>query len=75
MKPFLIFRKVNPMITKEQFKNAVGHEPTDDDLDRCNCPLVGCVGHLLCGWNEKENKPMFMTGYIHKNEEVIPNPV
>jgi hypothetical protein len=49
-------------ITAELFKFYVGHEHEDDDLERCNCPRAGQVGHSMCGWNHKENLPVYMAG-------------
>lgn len=49
-------------ITRERFVNSVGREPEADDLDRCNCPSVGEIGHALCGWNHEKNLPVFMAG-------------
>lgn len=46
-------------ITREQFISATGREPRDDDLDRCNCPFAGKLGHWFCGWDEYANRPMF----------------
>lgn len=53
-------------ITAEYFKEKVGREPEDDDLDRCNCPDAGKVGHLMCGWCRAHNSPVFMCGYKHR---------
>ncbi len=39
------------MITAEQFKEATGHEPFNDDLERCNCEKAGQLLHMSCGWN------------------------
>jgi hypothetical protein len=50
------------MITEELFKQWVGREPQDDDLDRCNCSKAGQAGHGQCGWNNKQNLPVFMVG-------------
>jgi hypothetical protein len=47
-------------ITAEQFKEYVGREPEDDDLERCNCVRAGQFGHTMCGWNSKANLPVFM---------------
>lgn len=33
----------------EQFKEATGSEPINDDLERANCPLAGRLGHSDCG--------------------------
>ena len=49
-------------ITAEQFKEYVGREPEDDDLERCNCVRAGQFGHTMCGWNNKANLPVFMAG-------------
>jgi len=50
------------LITREQFKAAVGREPEMDDLDRCNCDDKGRPGHWSCGWDDEKNLPVFMTG-------------
>jgi hypothetical protein len=49
-------------ITPELFKQYVGHEPEDDDLERCNCEKAGQIGHTMCGWNSKHNLPVYMVG-------------
>lgn len=54
-------------ITAEKFKEATGHEDTghedtEDDLERCNCPKAGELGHNSCGWNYSKNLPVFMVG-------------
>lgn len=49
-------------ITKVRFISATGLEPVDDDLERCNCPKAGTVGHFCCGWNEQRNAPQFLCG-------------
>jgi hypothetical protein len=49
-------------ITAQLFKQYVGREPEDDDLERCNCKTAGEAGHTFCGWNSKENLPVFMVG-------------
>jgi len=54
------------MITAEQFEAATGRKPVDDDLDRCNCDMVGCVGHWQCGWCDQCNLPRFMCGHLMK---------
>lgn len=51
-----------PDITREKFIEATGWEPKDDDLERCNCPAAGAIGHLFCGWNEKFDLPQFEVG-------------
>lgn len=49
-----------PTITREDFIAAVGREPVDDDLDRCNCLAAGTVGHYMCGWDLEANLPVFL---------------
>lgn len=56
------------MITEKQFKEAVGREPVDDDLERANCEKAGELGHMFCGWCAECNKPIFECGHI-KNKE------
>ena len=51
---------VKPPITAEEFKAAVGREPEQDDLDRCNCDSIGDAGHTTCGWNEEKNYPNWL---------------
>ena len=48
------------MITAEQFRAAVGFDPQDDDLERCNCDQVGKPGHMFCGWDKSRNMPRFI---------------
>lgn len=50
------------MITREKFIEAVGYEPDQDDLERCNCEKAGEFAHTCCGWNEKHNMPQFLIG-------------
>lgn len=47
-------------ITREMFIAATGYEPVNDDLERCNCPDAGKIGHQSCGWNDVDNIPNFM---------------
>ena len=50
-------------ITAELFKQYVGREPEEDDLERCNCEKAGqTMGHSMCGWNSKVNLPVYMVG-------------
>jgi len=51
-----------PKITRERFIEATGIEPEHDDLERCNCPCAGELGHVMCGWVDEENLPRFMVG-------------
>jgi len=46
-------------ITRENFIEATGREPEQDDLERCNCDKAGEVGHMFCGWDYTLNKPVF----------------
>jgi hypothetical protein len=50
------------VITAKMFYEAVGRPPTDDDLERCNCPNAGKFRHRSCGWNKRENKPVYSAG-------------
>jgi hypothetical protein len=50
------------MITREKFIERVGREPEQDDLERCNCPRAGKIGHWGCGWNSERDLPQFMVG-------------
>lgn len=47
-------------ITAEQFKAAVGREPKDNELAKCNCPTPGKTHHWFCGWDKEKNLPNFM---------------
>jgi len=47
-------------ITAERFKAATGRDPQNDDLQRCNCYLVGKPGHWQCGWNLTKEQPAFL---------------
>ena len=49
-------------ITAEDFLKAVGSLPQDDDLERCNCPESGTIGHYFCGWCNTHNRPLFYCG-------------
>lgn len=49
-------------INAEIFTKAVGREPEQDDIERCNCVQVGKPGHLFCGWCDVHDKPVFMCG-------------
>lgn len=51
-------------ITREKFVAATGREPELDDLERCNCPRAGNLGHWYCGWDEKWDLPQFMSGTV-----------
>lgn len=49
-------------ITAEQFKAAVGCDPIQDDLERCNCDKAGQFGHSQCGWDTERGMPVFVPG-------------
>jgi hypothetical protein len=46
-------------ITEEYFKEATGYNPEKDDLERCNCPEAGKIGHQSCGWCKRHDLPVF----------------
>lgn len=45
-------------MTAQEFQEATGHEPMDDDLERVNCPDAGRIGHVTCGWCAKHQRPV-----------------
>jgi hypothetical protein len=66
---------MRPPITAEMVKAATGNDPTDDDLERCNCPHAGEEGHWQCGWNWEHNKPQFMFApKINSRADSAPQP-
>lgn len=56
-------------ITAEYFTEHAGWEPTDDDLERVNCPQAGQANHRSCGWNHQKNMPVFSVGRETKQEQ------
>lgn len=54
-------------ITREKFIKATGEEPEKDDLERCNCPKAGEIGHLSCGWCPVHDKPRLICGCLANN--------
>lgn len=54
-------------ISKDYFISRVGRPPADDDLERCNCPKAGEIGHSSCGWNIIADLPNF----IHAEHEFM----
>jgi hypothetical protein len=53
-------------ITAERFAKAVGREPVDDDLERCNCDKAGQISHMMCGWDIGREMPNFIpSNYIN----------
>ena len=55
-------------ITEEMFIKATKKTPLDDDLERCNCPKAGELGHSSCGWNKERNLPQFYVGPVFKDK-------
>jgi len=55
-------------ITKEVLISAIGREPVDDDLERCNCPDAGEPIHTCCGWNTERNLPQYFIGPLEAEE-------
>jgi hypothetical protein len=51
-------------ITHVAFQKAVGRKPQQDDLERCNCGLVGELGHWSCGWCAECDLPRFLCGQV-----------
>jgi len=47
------------MIDEKMFFAATGRMPENDDLERCNCPDAGKIGHYSCGWCDNCQKPVF----------------
>jgi hypothetical protein len=58
-------------ITREHFIDATGRDPVNDDLDRCNCPYAGQMGHFLCGWDSGLELPVFMAVTIWANRDLL----
>lgn len=52
-------------ITVKEFRRKVGYKPTNDDMDRCNCPKTGQPGHMACGWCAEHDKPRYVCGCIY----------
>lgn len=46
-------------ITEQQFEQATGRKPVDDDMERVNCDRAGEPGHNSCGWNHTHNCPAY----------------
>jgi len=57
------------MYTKEEFLKDVGRQPTNDDIERCNCDNEGDLGHWQCGICVIHNKPRFICGCLNKVKE------
>jgi hypothetical protein len=54
-------------ITPLMFVAAVGYLPTNDDLERCNCPKAGQIMHQQCGWNYRLDCPEF----VHPSDQPV----
>ena len=60
------------MITADKFEEKLGYPPKNDDLDRINCPYIGELAHMSCGWCLKHDKPRFICGCL---VGIIPNKI
>jgi hypothetical protein len=58
---------IHSPITEEKFITMTGVKPVQDDLDRCNCPESGELGHRMCGVCSLHNKPRFVCGCTVRN--------
>jgi len=56
-------------ISANIFRARTGREPTNDDLDRANCPKEGAAGHWLCGWCAKCDLPRTMCGHAEASDD------
>lgn len=52
-------------ISRAKFVERVGREPEDDELERCNCTKAKDFGHVMCGWDDEADQPMFITYPLH----------
>lgn len=52
-------------MTAEQFEQATGRKPEQDDLERVNCKSAGKIGHSGCGWCSEHNSPRFECSFVH----------
>lgn len=50
------------MVTVQDFIEATGRYPQQDDMARCNCNFAGEVGHSDCGWCDCMDRPVFQGG-------------
>ena len=50
---------IEPYIDRARFLRCVGREPTELELDQCNCVNMS-PGHVTCGWCRRCNKPRFI---------------
>ena len=49
-------------MTRDEFKEILGYEASEDSLKRINCPNVGKIGHRFCGWCTIHARPRFICG-------------
>jgi len=47
-------------MTSQEYKEAFGKEPENDDIERATCKEAGQSGHYFCGVCSVHNKPRFM---------------
>lgn len=50
---------MNQKVNAEEFFKMTGRQPIQDDLERCNCPKAGDLGHFSCGICKEHNLPVF----------------
>ena len=50
-------------VNDEIFKHFTKSDPSDDDVERCNCTKAGSVGHFSCGWCASCCRPVFICGH------------
>lgn len=56
-------------ITEQQFEQATGRKPVDDDMERVNCDRAGEPGHSNCGWNHTHNCPAYERSIVPAEEK------
>jgi len=54
-------RSISITLTAEKFKELVGEQPVNDDLERISCEAAGTSGHHFCGWNSCKEVPMYQS--------------
>lgn len=57
-------------VTAEYFRTLTGHDPVDDDLERCNCRKAGEFMHRGCGMC-KHDQPVFMCHICFKDSHKL----
>jgi len=53
---------IKKTITRRDFILATNSEPSNDDIERCNCKDAGKAGHYWSGWCNTCDKPRFFCG-------------